>query len=54
MYGIGSEGEARGRAWGAVEPLRFGRLHLRGEIGADVRAGVTDGYVMAGVVWRSK
>jgi hypothetical protein len=54
MYGIGSEGEARGRAWGAVEPLRFGRLHLRGEIGADVRAGVTDGYVMAGVVWRSR
>lgn len=54
LYGLDTEGETRGRAWAAVEPLRFGRIHLRGELGADVRAGVTDGYVMAGAVWRSR
>lgn len=54
MAGLDSEQETRGRAWAAVEPIRFGRIHLRGELGADVRAGVTDGYAMVGAVWRSK
>jgi hypothetical protein len=54
MYGKGTAGDTRARAWAAVEPIRFGGFHLRGEIGADVRAGLTDGYAMVGVVWRSK
>lgn len=54
LYGIGTGGETRARGWAAVEPLRWGRLHLRGEVGADLRAGVTDGYAMVGVVWRSR
>lgn len=54
LYGVGTAGDTRGRAWAAVEPLRFARLHLRVEAGADLRSGQTDGYVMAGVVWRSR
>ncbi|KAB2853266.1 MAG: hypothetical protein F9K41_13860 [Sphingopyxis terrae] len=42
------------RAWAAVEPLRFGRLHLRGEAGVDLRGGEADAYVMAGIVWRPR
>lgn len=54
VYGVGTAGDTRGRAWGAVEPLRFGRIHLRVEAGVDLRAGQTDGYAMAGAVWRSR
>lgn len=54
LYGIGTDGEKRGRAWVAAEPLRFARLHLRAEAGVDLRAGQSDGYAMAGVVWRSR
>lgn len=54
LYGIGRAGDTRARAWAAVEPLRFARLHLRIEAGADLRAGTTDPYALAGIVWRSK
>lgn len=54
VYGIGTAGETRGRAWVAVEPLRLGKCYVRAEGGAEVRAGVTDGYVAAGAVCRSK
>lgn len=54
LYGIGQEGDTRARAWVAAEPLRFARLHLRIEAGADLRAGTTDPYIQAGVVWRSR
>lgn len=54
VYGVGQEGDTRGRGWVAVEPLRFARLHLRVEGGVDLRAGTTNGYAMAGVVWRSR
>lgn len=54
LYGRGFNGEDRGRAWAAVEPLRFGRLHLRGEAGVDLRGGEADAYVIAGIVWRPR
>ncbi len=53
LYGIGQAGDARSRAWAALEPVRAGRLHLRVEAGVDLRAGQSDGYAMAGAVWRS-
>jgi hypothetical protein len=53
-YGIGQAGDTRGRAWAAIEPLRFARLHLRAEAGVDLRNGTTDTYAMAGLVWRSR
>lgn len=52
-YGIGQAGDTRGRAWAAVEPLRFARIHLRAEAGVDLRSGTTDAYALAGLVWRS-
>ena len=52
LAGVGTEGEARWRGWGAVEPLRAGRLHLRAEAGVESRAGVADGYGMVGGVVR--
>lgn len=52
LYGVGSGGDARWRAWAAVEPLRLGRVHLRVEAGAEQRAGQVDAYAMAGAVWR--
>jgi len=52
LYGVGSGGDARWRAWAAVEPLRLGRVHLRVEAGAEQRAGQVDAYGMAGAVWR--
>lgn len=54
LYGRGQDGEERARGWVAVEPTRAGRIHLRLEAGADLRAGTSDAYVMAGAVWRSK
>lgn len=54
LYGIGQGGDTRSRAWGAWEPLRLGRIHVRGEVGVDLRSGESDGYVMGGAVWRSK
>jgi hypothetical protein len=54
LYGLGSEGDTRARGWAAVEPLRFGRLHLRAEVGVELRAGTADSYAMAGAVWRSR
>jgi len=54
LYGIGQAGDTRARAWAAVEPLRFARLHLRLEAGADLRAGTTNPYALAGIVWRSR
>lgn len=57
LYGMGTSsgtGDTRGRAWAAVEPFRFARLHLRAEAGVDIRNGTTDGYAMAGIVWRSR
>jgi hypothetical protein len=54
LYGLGSEGDTRARGWAAVEPLRFGRIHLLAEAGVDLRSGETDVYVMAGAVWRSR
>lgn len=52
LYGVGSGGDARWRAWAAAEPLRVGHLHLRVEVGAEQRAGQVDAYAMAGAVWR--
>jgi len=52
LYGVGSAGDARWRAWAAAEPLRVGHLHLRVEAGAEQRAGQVDAYAMAGAVWR--
>lgn len=52
LYGVGSTGDARWRAWAAAEPLRVGHLHLRVEAGAEQRAGQVDAYAMAGAVWR--
>lgn len=54
LYGIGQGGDTRSRAWGSWEPVRLGRIHLRAEVGVDLRAGQSDGYVMGGAVWRSK
>jgi len=54
LYGIGQGGDTRSRAWGAWEPVRLGRIHLRAEAGVDLRAGQSDGYVMGGAVWRSR
>lgn len=54
LYGVGQGGDTRARAWAAVEPLRFARLHLRIEAGADLRAGTTEPYALAGIVWRSR
>ena len=54
LYGVGQGGDTRARAWAAVEPLRFARLHLRLEAGADLRAGTTNPYALAGIVWRSR
>ena len=54
LYGVGQAGDTRARAWAAVEPLRFARLHLRIETGADLRAGTTEPYALAGLVWRSR
>lgn len=54
LYGRGQDGEERARGWVAVEPTRAGRIRLRLEAGADLRAGTSDAYVMAGAVWRSK
>lgn len=54
LYGIGQGGDTRSRAWGAWEPVRLGRIHLRAEAGVDLQAGRSDGYVMGGAVWRSK
>ncbi len=48
LYGVGQAGDTRARAWAAVEPLRFARLHLRLEAGADLRAGQTEPYALAG------
>ena len=53
-YGIGTGGDTRGRGWAAVEPLRLGRIHIRGEVGVDLRGGQTDGYALAGFVYRSR
>jgi len=54
LYGVGQGGDIRSRAWGAWEPVRLGRIHLRAEAGVDLRAGQSDGYVMGGAVWRSR
>lgn len=57
LYGYGTNGgtgDTRARAWVAAEPLRFAHLHLRIEAGADLRAGTTDPYALAGIVWRSR
>ena len=54
LYGIGQGGDTRARGWAAIEPLRAGRIHLRAEVGVDLRNGGTDGYVMGGAVWRSR
>ena len=54
LYGVGQGGDIRSRAWGAWEPVRLGRIRLRAEAGVDLRAGQSDGYVMAGAVWRSR
>lgn len=54
LYGIGQAGDTSARGWVAVEPVRFARLHLRIEVGADLRAGTTDPYALAGIVWRSR
>lgn len=54
LYGVGQGGDTRSRAWGAWEPVRLGRIHLRAEAGVDLRAGQSDGYVMGGAVWRSR
>lgn len=53
LYGRGQDGEERARGWVAVEPTSAGRIRLRLEAGADLRAGTSDAYVMAGAVWRS-
>lgn len=47
LYGAGSDGQ-RWRAYGFAEPLRVGRVRLRGEAGVESRAGVTDWYAMVG------
>lgn len=52
LAGVGTEGETRWRGWGAVEPLRAGRLHLRVEGGVESRAGTADAYGMVGGVVR--
>lgn len=54
LGGIGSAGDTRGRGWIAAEPLRLGRVHLRGEVGVDLRAGEQSSYALAGFVWRSR
>ncbi len=54
LAGIGTAGDTRARGWAAVEPIRWGNLHLRAEAGADLRAGTSDGYLLVGAVWRSK
>lgn len=54
VYGIGTGGDTRGRAWVAVEPLRFARLHARAEAGVDLRSGQSDAYIMGGFVFRSR
>lgn len=54
VYGRSLAGEVRGRGWVAAEPFGAGRFRLRGEAGVDVHGGISDGYVMAGFVWRSK
>lgn len=54
LCGVGQGGDTRSRAWGAWEPVRLGRIHLRAEAGVDLRAGQSDGYVMGGAVWRSR
>lgn len=54
LAGVGTAGDTRARGWAAVEPLRWGNLHLRAEAGADLRAGTSDAYAMVGAVWRSK
>lgn len=54
MYGVGADRETRATVWAAVEPARFGRFHLRGEVGADLVGPEVDAYAMVGVVWRSR
>ncbi len=54
LYGVGQGGDIRSRAWGAWEPVRLGRIHLRAEAGVDLRDGASGGYVLAGAVWRSR
>lgn len=54
LYSVGTAGDTRARAWAAVEPLRFARLHLRIEAGADWKSGTTEPYALAGIVWRSR
>ena len=54
LYGVGQGGDVRSRAWAALEPVRLGRIHVRGEVGVDLRGGEQDGYAMAGFVYRSR
>ena len=54
MYGVGQGGDTRSRAWAALEPIRLGRIHVRGEVGVDLRGGEQGGYAMAGFVYRSR
>lgn len=54
LAGVGTAGDTRARAWAAIEPMRWGRIHLRAEAGVDIRGGSSDAYVMAGAVWRSR
>jgi hypothetical protein len=51
LYGVGDDGQ-RWRAWAGWEPLRLGRIYLRGEAGGEGRAGGVGWYAMAGAVWR--
>lgn len=54
LAGIGSSGDTRGRGYLAVEPIRLGRIYIRGEVGVDLRGGQQDGYALAGLVYRSR
>lgn len=44
----------RWRAYGFIEPLRLGSVYLRGEAGAEGRAGSTGAYALVGFEWRRR